>query len=133
MSPSCSWRAPCSWGPSARSGLPATARAKPAVAGALPYLERAALTPHLRDLARHHDVALKSLRESAAAATNEKLPELAPMHRVRARDFLFTGLIALAAYLLITKLAKIGFGTIADELRHSDLVWVARRAAPRPG
>ena len=54
------------------------------------------------------------------------------MHRVRARDFLFTGLIALAAYLLITKLAKIGFGTIADELRHSDLVWVARRAAPRP-
>ena len=96
-----------------------------ALAGALPYLERAALTPHLRDLARHHDVALKSLRESAAAATNEKLPELAPMHRVRARDFLFTGLIALAAYLLITKLAKIGFGTIADELRHSDLVWVA--------
>ncbi len=96
-----------------------------AVAGALPYLERAALTPHLRDLARHHDVALKSLRESAAAATNEKLPELAPMHRVRARDFLFTALIALAAYLLITKLAKIGFGTIAHELRHSDLVWVA--------
>lgn len=95
-----------------------------AVAGALPYMERAALTPHLRDLARHHDVALKSLRESAAKATNEKLPELAPMHRVRARDFLFTGLIALAAYLLITKLAKIGFGTIADELRHSDLVWV---------
>jgi glycosyltransferase 2 family protein len=95
-----------------------------AVAGALPYLERAALTPHLRDLARHHDVALKSLRQSAAAATNEKLPELAPMHRVRARDFLFTGLIALAAYLLIAKLAKIGFGTIADELRHSDLVWV---------
>ena len=34
-------------------------------------------------------------------------------------------MIALAAYLLITKLAKIGFGTIAHELRHSDLVWVA--------
>ncbi len=95
-----------------------------AVAGALPYMERAALTPHLRDLARHHDVALKSLRQGAAAATNEKVPELAQVHRVRARDFLFTGLIAFAAYLLITKLAKIGFGTIATELRHSDLVWV---------
>jgi uncharacterized membrane protein YbhN (UPF0104 family)/tRNA A-37 threonylcarbamoyl transferase component Bud32 len=95
-----------------------------AVAGALPYLERAALTPHLRDLARHHDVALKSLRAEAAAATNEKLPELAAIHRVRPRDFLFTGLIAFAAYLLISKLAKIGFGTIANELRHSDLVWV---------
>ncbi|HEX4520400.1 MAG TPA: lysylphosphatidylglycerol synthase domain-containing protein [Gaiellaceae bacterium] len=96
----------------------------PAIASALPYLERAALTPHLRDLARQHDVELKSLRAAAAESTDEKLPELAQIHRVRPRDFLFTALIALAAYLLISKLAKIGFGTIAEELRHSDLVWV---------
>jgi uncharacterized membrane protein YbhN (UPF0104 family) len=36
-----------------------------------------------------------------------------------------TALIALAAYLLITKLAKIGFGTIYDELRTSDPAWIA--------
>ena len=34
---------------------------------ALPYLQRAALTPHLRDLARTHEVGLKELRETAAA------------------------------------------------------------------
>src|SRR5579871_2657288 len=67
-----------------------------AVAGALPYMERAALTPHTRDRARRHDVALKELRESAARATNTKLPELAEVRRVRLRDFLYTGLIALA-------------------------------------
>jgi uncharacterized membrane protein YbhN (UPF0104 family)/tRNA A-37 threonylcarbamoyl transferase component Bud32 len=95
------------------------------IAAALPFLERAALTPHTRDLARRHDVAIKELRESAAEATRTKLPELAEVRRVRLRDFLYTGLIALAAYLLITKLAKIGFGTIYRELKGSDLVWVA--------
>jgi glycosyltransferase 2 family protein len=96
-----------------------------AITRALPYLERAALTPHTRELARRHDVALKQLRESAATGCGVSLPELAVVRRVRARDFLATGLIALAAYLLITKLAKIGFGTIYHELKGSDPVWVA--------
>jgi len=96
-----------------------------AVKGAIPFLELAALTPHERDLAHDHEVELKELREAAAAATHEKVPELVPLRRVRARDFLFTALVALAAYLLISKLAKIGFGTIYDELKSSDLAWVA--------
>ena len=94
------------------------------IASALPYLERAALTPHTRDLARRNDVAIKKLRASAAEATQTPLPELAEVRRVRPRDFFFTALIAVAAYLLITKLAKIGFGTIYHELKGSDLVWV---------
>jgi uncharacterized protein (TIRG00374 family) len=96
-----------------------------AVKSALPYLERAALTPHERDLASDHEVELKKLREAAAEATNEKVPELVPIHRVRPRDVLFMGLIALAAYLLITKLANIGFGTIYDQIRTADPAWVA--------
>jgi uncharacterized membrane protein YbhN (UPF0104 family)/tRNA A-37 threonylcarbamoyl transferase component Bud32 len=96
-----------------------------AVKGAIPYLERAALSPHTRDLAHDHEVELKKLREAAAEATGGKVPELVPIHRVRPRDFLMTGLIALAAYLLITKLAKIGFGTIYDEIRTADPAWVA--------
>jgi uncharacterized membrane protein YbhN (UPF0104 family)/tRNA A-37 threonylcarbamoyl transferase component Bud32 len=96
-----------------------------AVAQALPYMERAALTPHVRDLARHHEVALKKLREDAAAETHTKLPDIAPLRRVRPRDFLFTGLVVVAAYLLITKLAKIGFGTIAHELGQANVAWVA--------
>jgi uncharacterized membrane protein YbhN (UPF0104 family)/tRNA A-37 threonylcarbamoyl transferase component Bud32 len=96
-----------------------------AVRGAVPYLQRAALTPHERDLAHDHEVELDELRTAAAEATHEQVPELVPLRRVRPRDFLYTAAVAFAAYLLISKLAKIGFGTIYDELRSSDLVWVA--------
>jgi len=97
---------------------------KEAVAAALPYMQRAALTPHLRDLARGRDVEIEKLRKAAAEQTGTELPELVPLRRVRPRDVLFTGLVAFAAYLLITKLAKIGFGTIAHELRQAELAWV---------
>jgi uncharacterized membrane protein YbhN (UPF0104 family) len=90
----------------------------------LPYLQPAALTPHLRDLARSHDVALKDLREAAAQATGQKVPELVPLRRMRPRDLVATGLVAVGAYLLISKLAKIGFGTIADNLRHAEVAWI---------
>ena len=94
------------------------------VAHVLPYLQRAALTPHLRDLARTHEVSLGDLRAAAAAATGAELPEIAPLRRVRPKDLLLTALVIFAAYLLITQLAEIGFGTIARELGDADLAWV---------
>ena len=94
------------------------------VARALPYLQRAALTPHLRDLARSHEVGIEELRSAAAAATGQELPELVPLRRVRVRSLLVTAMIGLAAYVLITQLAEIGFGTIADELRDAEIAWV---------
>src|SRR5262249_49006562 len=90
----------------------------------LPYLQPAALTPHLRDLARAHDVALKDLRQAAARATGQDVPELVPLRRLRVRDLVATALVAVGAYLLISKLAKIGFGTIADQLRHAEVAWI---------
>jgi len=96
-----------------------------AVAGALPYLQRSALTPHGRDLARHSDVALKELRAAAASATNqEEPPELASISRVTWKGILTTGLVGVAGYLLIKQLGEIGFGTIADELRTASISWV---------
>jgi glycosyltransferase 2 family protein len=96
-----------------------------AVGRALPYLQRAALTPHVRDLARTHEVALKDLRQAAATATGqEKPPELAPLHRVSVKQLLLTALIGFAAYGVITQLADIGFSTIADQLRNADIAWV---------
>jgi glycosyltransferase 2 family protein len=96
-----------------------------AVGRALPYLQRAALTPHVRDLARTHEVALKDLRKAAAAATGrQEPPELAPLRRVTVKQLLSTALIGAAAYAVITQLAQIGFGTIADELRNADIAWV---------
>ncbi len=95
-----------------------------AVARALPYLQRAALTPHLRDLARTHEVDLEDLRAAAAKASGQEVPELVPLRRIRPRDVLVTVMVGVAAYLLITQLAEIGFGTIADALREASVPWV---------
>jgi glycosyltransferase 2 family protein len=95
-----------------------------AVARVLPYLQRAALTPHLRDLARTHEVGLKNLRAAAAEATGQEVPELVPLRRIRPLDVLVTVMLGLAAYVLITQLAEIGFGTIVDTLREASVPWV---------
>ena len=94
------------------------------VARVLPYLQRAALTPHLRDLARTHEVGLKDLRAAAAASTGTPEPELVPLRRVRPKDVLTMAALVVAAYLVIAQLAKIGFGTIFGELEGADPVWV---------
>ena len=94
------------------------------IARVLPYLQRAALTPHLRDLARSHEVGLKNLRAAAAEATGTEQPEIAPLHRVRPKDLLLMAAVTFAAYLLISQLAQIGFDTIIDELREADAAWV---------
>jgi uncharacterized membrane protein YbhN (UPF0104 family)/tRNA A-37 threonylcarbamoyl transferase component Bud32 len=95
-----------------------------AVARVLPYLQRAALTPHLRDLARTHEVGLKDLRAAVAEATGQEAAELVQLRRIRPRDVLVTVMVGIAAYLLITQLAEIGFGTIADALREASVPWV---------
>jgi uncharacterized membrane protein YbhN (UPF0104 family) len=95
-----------------------------AIGRVLPYLQRAALTPHLRDLARAHEVGLKDLRAAAAAATGQEAPEVAPMRRIRVQDLALTAALIFAAYLLITQLAEIGFHTIADELADATVAWL---------
>jgi uncharacterized membrane protein YbhN (UPF0104 family)/tRNA A-37 threonylcarbamoyl transferase component Bud32 len=96
-----------------------------AIGRLLPYLQRAALTPHLRDLARTHELDLKKLRAAAAAASGQEEPELMEMRRIRPRDLLLTAALILGAYLLISKLAAIGFGTIAHEVARADYAWLA--------
>jgi glycosyltransferase 2 family protein len=89
----------------------------------LPYLQPAALTPHLRDLARSHEVGLKELRQAAAAACGEKEPDLVQLRRVRPKDIAVMAALTLAAYLLISQLANIGFGTIAHEVSQATPAW----------
>jgi uncharacterized membrane protein YbhN (UPF0104 family)/tRNA A-37 threonylcarbamoyl transferase component Bud32 len=89
-----------------------------------PYLQRAALTPHTRDLARTHEVGLKDLRKAVGKATGTDVPEIAELRRVRPKDVLMTVALVFAAYLLIGQLADIGFETIADELRDAEVAWV---------
>jgi glycosyltransferase 2 family protein len=94
------------------------------VSRALPYLQRAALTPHLRELARTHEVGLKELRTAAAAATGTTEPQIAPLRRVRAKDVLTMAALIVAAYVIVTQLAEIGVDTIARELRDAEPAWV---------
>jgi uncharacterized membrane protein YbhN (UPF0104 family) len=82
------------------------------------------LTPHTRDLARSHEVALKQLRTDAAAAAGTEPAEVAPLGRIRLRDFLVTAAVGLAAYILISQLAEIGFATIAESVRDAAPAWI---------
>ena len=95
-----------------------------ALARVQPYLQRAALTPHTRDLARSHEVGLTELRTAVAEATGTEVPEVAEMYRIRAKDVLMMAALVFAAYLLISQLADIGFDTIWHELSNANLAWV---------
>jgi uncharacterized membrane protein YbhN (UPF0104 family)/tRNA A-37 threonylcarbamoyl transferase component Bud32 len=94
------------------------------LARVLPYLQRAALTPHTRDLARAHDVGLKQLRADVSDATGAPVPELAELRRIRPKDLLMMVALVFAAYLVVSQLAEIGFGTLVDELGKAELAWV---------
>lgn len=94
-----------------------------AIGRVLPYLQPAALTPHLRDLARSHEVGLKDLRHAAAAASGQEEPDLVPLRRVRPRDVVLMAALVFAVYLLISKLANIGFATIAHEVSKASPAW----------
>lgn len=45
-------------------------------------------------------------------------------HHVRAKDLALLAVLAVTAYLVISQLADIGFGTIADELRGAEPAWL---------
>jgi len=94
------------------------------IARVLPYLQPAALTPHLRELARSHEVDLKRLRQAAAAATGAAEPEIASLHRVRPKDLLTMAALIVGAYVIVTRLAAIGFDTIARELGGAEVAWI---------
>ena len=95
-----------------------------ALARVQPYVQRAALTPHTRDLARSHEVGLKDLRTAVGEATGTQVPEIAELRRVRPKDVLMMAALVFAAYLLISQLADIGFDTIRNELSGANLAWV---------
>ena len=111
-------------GPERALGKAVDAGWRDSIARVLPYLQRAALTPHLRDLARTHEVGLNDLRRAAARAAGADPPQIAPLRRIRPKDIVLMAAVVLAAYLLISQLADIGFATIADELRDAELAWV---------
>jgi len=101
-----------------------TAMGDEALYGALPYLQRAALSPGLRDDAHDVELDVDRLREQVIAVTGGELPEIATVRRVSGRDVVLILLTAFAAYLLLGQLADIGLSTIIDELSGAVWGWV---------
>ena len=94
-----------------------------AIGRILPYLQRAALTPHLRDLARSHELDLKNFGPPRPPRPVRRCPSWRRCVG-SAQGLLMTAVFTFAAYLLISKLADIGFGTIIVELNDADPAWL---------
>jgi glycosyltransferase 2 family protein len=95
-----------------------------ALYAALPYLQRAALSPEVRDDAHDGELDVHRLREEVAAATGGEMPEIATVRRVSGRDIALVLLTAFAACLLLGQLADIGLSTIVEELSGAVWGWV---------
>jgi uncharacterized membrane protein YbhN (UPF0104 family) len=101
-----------------------TALGTTALQDAVPFLQRAALTPTLRDAAHRASLDVERLRGRVVAETGGEMPEVAEIRRVSLRDVLLMGLTVMAAYLLLSQLADVGISTIVDELANAEWAWV---------
>ena len=95
-----------------------------ALAEALPYIQPAALTPDLRDVAHDADLKVSDFRATTAAALGVPLPPIAELRRVTIKGLFFVALTAFAAWLIISQLADIGLSTIIDELKQASWEWL---------
>ena len=123
---SCWWPARCSSAPSAPSERPSP------VSVSTPSRERSRTCSGRRSV--HMCVTLPTrtrLPSSSSEATQPRRsarrsrPRLRPPRRVTLRSALTTAALAVAAYLIITQLAQIGFHQIVRELRSADVAWLA--------
>ncbi|HEY2997938.1 MAG TPA: lysylphosphatidylglycerol synthase domain-containing protein, partial [Acidimicrobiales bacterium] len=95
-----------------------------AVRDAVPFVQRAALTPPLRDQARAAGLDVNGLRQQVVDATGGEMPEIADVRRVSLRDVGLMALTVVAAYLLLSAVGDIGLSTIVDELSQATWAWV---------
>lgn len=87
------------------------------LAEVIPYLQKAAVGPRLRADLEAADLDLDELRDHTAASAGVDEPRLAKLRRVSAGTLVQAGLLAGAAYLLISALAGIDLAELADALR----------------
>jgi uncharacterized membrane protein YbhN (UPF0104 family)/tRNA A-37 threonylcarbamoyl transferase component Bud32 len=93
------------------------------VAGALPYLQRAALPRSLRGV-DGVKAALPALSATIADRTGVAPPAPAPIVRLKWQDLLQTALILVAAYALLTTLVGLDWPTVLDTWRNATWAWV---------
>jgi uncharacterized protein (TIRG00374 family) len=87
----------------------------------VPYLQKAALSPRLREAAAKAHFDVDDLRSRAAARAEIEAPKMADIRRVSTRTLVQVGLLAAAAYFLITTLAGVDINQVFDALRTASL------------
>ncbi len=87
----------------------------------VPYLQKAALGPRLREAAAKAHFDVDDLRSRAAARAEIEAPKMAAIRRVSTRTLVQAGLLAAAAYFLISTLAGVDINQVLDALRTASL------------
>ena len=91
------------------------------LASIVPYLQKAALGPALRRAASNARFNVDDLRARAAATAEIEAPKMASIRRVSTRTLVQAGLLAAAAYFLISTLAGVDINQVLDALRTASL------------
>lgn len=91
------------------------------LADVVPYLQKAALGRRLREEAASRHLDIDGFRAQAAAKAGVEAPKMASVRRVSTRTLVQTGLLAVAAYFLITSLAGLDINQVVDALRSASL------------
>jgi uncharacterized membrane protein YbhN (UPF0104 family)/tRNA A-37 threonylcarbamoyl transferase component Bud32 len=94
-----------------------------ALSAAQPYLQRAVLPRSLRG-AKGLKALVETLRTTIAERTGTEPPPPAEIVRVRPRDVLQTGFVLFAAYVLLTTLVDLDWGTVWQTWRGATWTWV---------
>ena len=97
---------------------------KDALVAAIPYLQKPALTADLRRTVKAAGVNLESLRDAAAKATGEPLPELEKLQRVKPTSVLMTAVLLAAVWFVISQIADIGWSNIVDSFKGAEWGWI---------
>jgi len=86
----------------------------------IPYLQAAALGPRVR-AALSHRVDVDDLRALTAARAGVEAPPIAKLRRVSPRTVVQMGLLAAAAYLIITAVSGVDLAEIVDALKTASI------------
>jgi hypothetical protein len=91
------------------------------LATVVPYIQKAALGPRLREAVAQGRLDIDDLRSQAATAASVDAPQIAKIRRVSTRALVQTGLLILAAYFLISTLAGVDINQLVDALRSASV------------
>ena len=91
---------------------------------AIPYLQKPVLTANLRRTVKTAGVNLEALRDAAAKATDEPLPELVKLERVKWTSLLMMAVLLAAVWYVISQIADIGWDNLVDTFQSAIWGWV---------